>query len=165
MLDKNPETVNVVFKNFPLAMHKSAGPAAAAAIAANKQDKFWEFHDKLFENMRTLSDAKYQEIAAELELDLEKFNADLKDPAIQALIARDMKNGREAGVRGTPTIFVNGRLLKNRSLAGFQQKIDSELKKLQPEPPKPEKPEILKPESVGVEPEKPETLKTEGSGD
>jgi len=112
-------------------MHKSAAPAATAVLAANKQGKFWEFHDKLFENMRTLSDAKFQEIAAELELDLEKFNADLKDSAIKSLIARDMKNGRESGVRGTPTIFINGRRLQNRNLPGFQRIIDAELKKLE----------------------------------
>lgn len=112
-------------------MHKAAAPAAAAAIAAEKQGKFWEFHDKLFQNSRSLSDAKFQEIAAELELDIEKFNADMKDPKTQSLISRDIQNGREAGVRGTPTIFVNGKLLKNRSVAGFQEKIDAELKKLE----------------------------------
>jgi len=71
-----------------------------------------------------------QEIAKEIGLDLEKLNKDAKDPAIQNLIARDVNNGRQSGVRGTPTIFVNGKRLKNRSLAGFQQVIDAELRKM-----------------------------------
>jgi len=129
VLDKNPDDVKLVFKNFPLAMHKSAKQAAAAALAANEQGKFWEFHETLFENYRTLNDAKIQEIAEGLGLDIEKFNKDTNSQAIQELIVRDMRNGQQAGVRGTPTIFVNGKLLKNRSLQGFQEMIDAELNK------------------------------------
>lgn len=119
----------MVVKHFPLSSHKFAKRAATAALAANAQGKFQEFHEKLFENQRALNDAKVQEIARALQLDLEKFNKDLKDPAIQRLISRDMTNGRQAGVRGTPTIFINGKRLTNRSLQGFQQMIEAELKK------------------------------------
>jgi len=56
----------------------------------------------------------------------------MKLPAIESLIARDVKNGREAGVRGTPAVFVNGKILKNRSLRGFNQMIVAELKKEAP---------------------------------
>ena len=129
VLDKNPNDVKLVFKNFPLAMHKSAKKAAAASLAAKEQGKFWEFHDQLFANYRGLSDAKIEEIAKELGLDMEKFNKAIDDPAIQQVIARDMKDGQLAGVRGTPTIFVNGKPLKKRSLQGFQKMIDTELKK------------------------------------
>ena len=129
MLDKNPDTVKLVFKNFPLAMHKSAKKAALAALAAKEQGKFWEFHDKLFENYRALSDAKLNEIAEGLGLDMEKFNKDMESPTIKELIARDMKNGKQAGVRGTPAIYVNGKPLKNRSLPGFQAMINAEMKK------------------------------------
>ena len=130
MLDKNPDDVKIVFKNFPLAMHKSARTAGAAALAAKEQGKFWEYHDKLFANYRTISDTTLQEFAKELDLDMEKFNNDMKDPAIQELITRDMKNGTQAGVRGTPTIFVNGkRMTKRRSPEVFQEMVDAELKK------------------------------------
>jgi protein-disulfide isomerase len=71
-----------------------------------------------------------QEIAKEIGLDPAKLNSDAKDPAIQKLINRDLVNGRQSGVRGTPAIFVNGKRLNNRSLAGFQQAIDAELKKM-----------------------------------
>jgi protein-disulfide isomerase len=129
VLEKYPQDVKVVVKHFPLSSHKFARQAATAALAADAQGKFQEFHDKLFENQRVLNDAKVQEIARELQLDLDKFNKDLKDPAIQQLITRDMTNGRQSGVRGTPTIFINGKRLNNRSLQGFQQMIEAELKK------------------------------------
>jgi len=95
VLDKYPEKVKLVFKNFPLGMHKFARLAAAAALAAHSQKKFWEFHEKLFENYQKLNDAKILEIAKELGLDMEKFNKERNDPAIQNLITRDVKDGRQ----------------------------------------------------------------------
>jgi protein-disulfide isomerase len=129
VLDKYPKEVKLVFKNFPLSKHKFARKAATAALAAKAQGRFWEFHDELFENHRNLNDAKIQEIAKELRLDLERFKKGMKDPAIQKLIIRDVKNGREAGVRSIPTVFINGKLLRNRRLQGFQRMIDAELKR------------------------------------
>jgi len=129
VMEKFPKEAKIVEKNFPLQMHKFARQAATAALAAHRQDSFWEFHKKLFESMASLSDAKVQEIAKQLNLDMERFNRDLKDPAIQNLISRDLQEGSPAGVRGTPTIFVNGKLIANRSLEGFQQMIGEELKK------------------------------------
>ena len=116
MLDKYPKEVKLVFKNFPLSKHKFAMKAAAAALAAKAQGRFWEFHYKLFENYRKLSDVKIQEIAKELGLDLERFKKDMKDPAIKKLIIRDVKNGQQIGVRSIPTVFINGKLLRNRRL-------------------------------------------------
>jgi len=129
VLDKNPDKVNLVIKHFPLASHKFARRAASVALAADRQGKFWECHEKIFENYRSINEAKVQEIASEIGLDLARLNKDAKDPAIQKLIKRDLINGRQSGVRGTPAIFVNGKRLNNRSLAGFQQAIDAELKK------------------------------------
>jgi protein-disulfide isomerase len=130
VLDKYPDKVNLVIKQFPLPSHKFARRASAVALAADRQGKFWEFHAKIFENLKSINEAKVQEIAKEIGLDTEKLNTDAKDPAIQNLITRDVNNGRQAGVRGTPTIFVNGKRLSNRSLAGFQQAIEAELKKM-----------------------------------
>ena len=129
MLEKFPKEVKIVEKNFPLQMHKFARQAATASLAAHRQGKFWEFHKKLFESMASLSDAKVQEIAKQLNLDMDKFNKDLKDPAIQTIIDRDLQEGAAAGVRGTPTIFVNGLLLTSRSIDGFEQAVKQELKK------------------------------------
>jgi len=129
VLEKYPKEVKLVFKNFPLAQHKFARKAATAALAAKAQGRFWEFHDKLFESYKNLNDAKIQEIAKDLDLDLERFNKDMKDPAIQKLIIRDVKNGREIGVRSIPTVFINGKLLKDRRLQGFKRMINAEVKK------------------------------------
>ena len=129
MLEKNPKTVKLVVKHFPLPMHSYAKKAAIAALAAGKQGKFWEMHKALFASQRELNDSKVQEIARGLGLKIDPFNKDLKDPSIESLVDRDLKNGRQAGVQGTPTIFVNGKQINQRSLAGLQQAIDEELKK------------------------------------
>ena len=110
-------------------MHSFARKAAIAALAAGRQGKFWEIHEKLYANQRELSDAKIEAIAQEIGLNMEQFNKDLKDPAIASLIDRDINNGRQANVQGTPTIFVNGKLLNQRSLQGFDYVIEAELKK------------------------------------
>ncbi|MBT8406317.1 MAG: thioredoxin domain-containing protein, partial [Deltaproteobacteria bacterium] len=119
--------MKLVFKNFPLRNHKFAWPAAMAALAANKQGKFWELHDQLYENYNRLSDQKIKEIAQQVGLDMEKFDKDMKDPELKAIVERDFQEGARIGVRGIPTIFVNGRQLKNRSFQGFQAAIEKEL--------------------------------------
>ena len=129
VLEKNPNQVKLVFKNFPIRNHKFAMPAAVAALAAGKQGKFWEFHDLLFKDYTRLNEQKVNEIAQKLKLDIKKFETDRKDPRIIELIRRDILEGNQAGVRGTPTIFINGRLLRNRSPAGFQELIEKALKK------------------------------------
>jgi protein-disulfide isomerase len=127
VFERYSKEMKLVFKNFPLRNHKFAWPAALAALAANKQGKFWELHDQLYENYNRLSEQKIREIAQQVGLDMEKFNNDIKDPELKALIERDFQEGAEAGVRGIPTIFVNGRQLKNRSYQGFQAAIEKEL--------------------------------------
>jgi protein-disulfide isomerase len=128
VLEKNPNQVKLVFKNFPLRNHKFAMPAAIAALAAEKQGKFWEFHDLLFKDYNRLNEQKVKEIAQQLNLDMEKFEKDRNDPQMRTLINRDLAEGNRAGVRGTPTIFINGRLLRNRRMAGFQELIEKALK-------------------------------------
>ena len=120
----------MVMKHYPLLqIHSFAKKAAIAALAANKQGKFWEFHDRLFANQNKLNDAKVQEIAAELNLNLEQFNQDLKDGGLESLIERDLNDGRQVEVQGIPTVFVNGKFLSDRSLQGLQQAIEVELRK------------------------------------
>ena len=130
MLEKYPREVKLVYKNFPLANHRFAKKAASAALAAHKQGKFWEFHAKLFESYRAINDAKIRDIARELGLNMERFSVDMESPAIRNLIARDVDNGHKIGVRGIPKIFVNGKILKSRSLQDFQQMIAAELEKM-----------------------------------
>ena len=130
MLEKYPNDVKLVFKHFPLRSHKFAGPAAVASMAAHRQGKFWPFQEKLFENYNKLNEQKVQEIATGLELDMVQFEKDRKDPALQTHVNQDVRDGRKAEVRGTPTVFVNGRLLKNRSLKGFRNMIDKQLQQV-----------------------------------
>ena len=127
VLEKNPDTVKVAFKNMPLRFHKFADPSARAALAAHKQGKFWEFHDKLFA-VEKLSDEAINNVAVELQLDMAQFNKDMNSPEIRQMVNKDLLDAQKAGVTGTPTIFINGKKLKNRSMEGFQAMIDRELK-------------------------------------
>ena len=129
VLEKYPEEVKIVFKNFPLDSHKFAKKAATAALAAGSQGKFWEFHDLLFKNYNRLNDRKIRKIAIKLGLDMVKFDKKTKDPLIQERISRDLRDGNRADVRGTPTVFINGKRLRDRTLPGFQKVIDRELQK------------------------------------
>jgi protein-disulfide isomerase len=130
VLEQNPDDVKIVFKNFPLRNHKFAMKAAVAALAAGSEGKFWEFHDELYKNYNKLSDQKIREIALGLGFDQAEFKKMKNDPKITAIIRQDLRDAAQAGVRGTPTIFINGRRLKNRSLQGFQAAIDKELLRL-----------------------------------
>ncbi len=125
---RNPETVKIVFKNMPLQFHKFADPAARAALAAGEQGKFWAFHDELFAGAQ-LNLQVINEIAAKLGLDIEKWKKDMVSQEIHQRIYTDIQDAQQAGVTGTPTVFINGRLLKDRNLQGFQNLIDKELKK------------------------------------
>ena len=129
VLEKNKGKAKLVFKNFPLNTHQFARKAAAAALAAGKQGKFWELHDRLFQNYNRLNDQVVQEQAQQLGLDMQKFEKDINDPQIGQVINQDYQDGVKAGVRGTPTIYVNGSLLRNTNLEGFQAAIDKELEK------------------------------------
>ena len=129
VMEKYPNQVRVFAKNFPLPSHKFAQNAAMASLAAGLQGKFWEFHDKLFENMNALDDAKVQQIARELSLDLDNFARDTKKQSLRDLISRDVVEGNRAQVEGTPTVFVNGKKLLNQTVQGFQIGIDETLSK------------------------------------
>jgi len=127
VLDKYPDTVKVVFKHYPLSFHNQALPAALAAMAAGEQGKFWEFHDELFINQKSLSSEKYLEIAQSLGLDLKKFSLDMMRPSLRQKIELDIADAKKAGVTGTPAIFVNGRKLKKRDFAEISRVIEEEL--------------------------------------
>jgi protein-disulfide isomerase len=129
LLEKYKKDVKLVFKNFPLPMHPFARKAATAALAAHRQGKFSEFHRKLFESQNRLNDETIQNIAKDLKLDLDAFNRDMNDPAIQSIISRDMKEGNGADIPGTPTLFINGKLVQLQSLQDLDQAIVAELKK------------------------------------
>ena len=99
--------VTLVYKHFPLTqIHPEALPAATAAWAANKQGKFWEYHDALFANQAKLGEIFYLETANNLKLDIKKFSADRKTAETE--IVKDFQLGRKLGIEGTPTFIING---------------------------------------------------------
>ncbi len=124
------DKVRFVFKHHPLPFHKNARPASAAAIAAGRQGKFWEFHDKCFANARELTEENFVKWAKEIGLDQGKFDAVRKDPATDKQITEDMEMAGTVGVRGTPGFFVNGRkIVGAQPMPMFKAIIDEELKK------------------------------------
>jgi protein-disulfide isomerase len=127
LLERYPGKVRLVFKNFPLRNHKLAQPAAKAALAAGNQNKFWEYHDKVFENYSKLSDELLVQFAKELGLNMDRFLKERTSPEIAALINRDLREGSRIGVRGTPTLFLNGKRLGQRSLEALSAAIENEL--------------------------------------
>ena len=128
MLEKYPQKVRLIFKNYPIRNHKLAQPAAKAAMAAGNQGKFWEYHDKVFENYNKLSDEMLVQFAKELNLDMNRFRKERGSKKIASIINRDVREASRIGVRATPTIFVNGKRLGQRSLDSFSAAIQIELK-------------------------------------
>ena len=110
----NPDKIRLVYKNFPLSFHASAPAAAASAIAAHKQGKFWEYRWALAPNFQSLNDSTFIEAAKKVGLNIEQFKKDMVlDADKQAIIDRDMKLGMEVGVQGTPNFYVNGKRQEN----------------------------------------------------
>ena len=111
-------------------MHNRAMPAAMASEAAGKQGKFWEMHDKLFQDPRALTDENIEKYATELGLDMAKFKEDLKDKKLEAKIKKQQAQGATLGARGTPAFFVNGRFMSGaQPFEAFKAIIDEEMKK------------------------------------
>ena len=129
VMEAYPKDVKRVYKQFPLtSIHPNAMPASKAAIAAGKQGKFWEMHDKLFANARALTPENFKKWAEEIKLDVAKFEKDMASPEVQSQIDKEMQEARAADVSGTPTIFVNGKRLQQRSFEGFKAAIDAAIK-------------------------------------
>ncbi|MBI2963950.1 MAG: thioredoxin domain-containing protein [Deltaproteobacteria bacterium] len=125
-----PKQVRFVYKQFPLEqIHQNALAAAKASIAARHQGKFWEMHDELFKISRELSPENIRAKARLIGLDLKKFDADLASPATEKEVRDDIALGRSADVQGTPTLFINGKRVTNRSLDGMKAMIDDALEK------------------------------------
>jgi len=98
-----------VFKNFPLSMHQYAEKAARAAVAAYKQNKFWEMHEQLFEHQQQLEPSNVEGLAKALGLDMPRFIQDRDSEATADFVTRDRKQGEGLEISSTPTIFINGR--------------------------------------------------------
>ena len=129
VLKDYPKEVKFVYKEFPLtSIHQNALNASKAALAAKKQGKFWEMHDKLFANQRALAPDNLKQYAQEIGLNVDQFDKDMASPEVQKQIDEETKLANEAQVTGTPTLFLNGKRVMNRSVDGLKQMIDEALK-------------------------------------
>lgn len=100
----------LVFRNFPLGeMHPHAQGAAESAEFAGAYGRFWEMHDRLFENQQRLGEPLYSELARELKLSPESLQEALADGTYRARVRADFSSGARSGVNGTPTFFINGK--------------------------------------------------------
>ncbi len=113
ILNTYPKETRLVFKHFPLAIHKQAEPAARAAWAAQRQGKFWEFQEVLFREQEKLSDPAsadvfFSETAKKLGLNVNKFKADAASEEATSAIKVDMELATKSEVKGTPQFFING---------------------------------------------------------
>lgn len=108
LVNEYGDNIKVVYKHTRISYHTFAYKAALAAEGAGAQGKFWEMHDKLYDNQDSLSDTKVQEIAQELGLDMGKFNTEYKQQLYKGDVNADYKEAEEKGVNSTPTIFING---------------------------------------------------------
>ncbi len=105
----NRTAVRMVYKFMPLSGHVHAEPAARAAIAAMNQGKFWEMHAKLYGNQQHLEQGDFDIYAKDIGLDIARFKADMVSPQTKERLERDRKMADALEVKGTPTIFINGR--------------------------------------------------------
>ncbi|HET9529575.1 MAG TPA: thioredoxin domain-containing protein, partial [Blastocatellia bacterium] len=122
------DSVRVVFKHLPLPMHADAFKAAQAAVCADRQGKFWQYHDRLF-NSSDLKTDSLKKHGAELGLNTSEFDSCLESDSSRAVVLKNMQQARQADIQGTPTFLINGRLLRGaRSIDDFRKAIDELLK-------------------------------------
>ena len=115
--------IRYVFKHFPLSFHKMAKPASLAAIAAQNQGKFWEYYTKLYSDVKNVTEENLVAYAKELKLDMDKVNADRVSPETAAKVQADITQGSIFGVRGTPTLFINGERIVGANNAKMEEVI------------------------------------------
>jgi protein-disulfide isomerase len=104
--------VQFAYRHFPLReVHRFALPAAESAESAGEQQNFWEMHDLLFQNQPNFTDKELRTYAQSLNLDLDRFDHDIRARTQLPRVERDLDTGVRSGVRSTPGIFVNGRIV------------------------------------------------------
>ena len=116
------------YRYFPLTQHPYGMQAAVAAEAANRQGKFWEFHDQLFTDQDSLSDDTVQKDAQKVGLNMEQFNKDLKDSSVQDKVNKDQADGNKFGVNATPSFYLNGTLLQLNAPSDLTQAVADAVK-------------------------------------
>ncbi len=98
VLENNQDKVKIVYKHYPLSSHRFAAPASFASVAAQEQGKFWQYHDLLFENYKSLNNDKLIEFAEQVQLNIPLFKQQVKSKEVQTRVANDYREGVKAGV-------------------------------------------------------------------
>lgn len=156
---REPKLLKYRFKHFPMSFHKHAKPAAIASVCAQRQGKFWEMHDLLYDNQHDLDPEDLAGYALKIGLDMDRYRGCIKDPAALAKVEQDRKEGKADSVRGTPTMFINGwRTVGARpadALQAMVRQAAQNVKKAQGEPEK--KPEKEAEKKTEAQPSTPPT--------
>jgi protein-disulfide isomerase len=129
ILDEYEGRIRYIVRHFPLlGLHPAAVGAAVAAVCAEQQGSFWEYHDLLFAQEKGLSPESLLAYAQETGLREEAFRECLEDEETSKVVQDDMQRGAEYGVRGTPAFFINGRVVMGaQPLEAFKKTIDAAL--------------------------------------
>jgi protein-disulfide isomerase len=122
-----PKDVQIVYKQFPLNIHQYARQAAAASLVAHSQGKFWEMHDRMFQNFTQINDESIRRWAKEVGVNLTQYDEAIQSGKYEPAVQKDMADGAAAKVLGTPTLFLNGKRVRDRSFEGFKKAIQEEL--------------------------------------
>ncbi len=130
VLKAYPSQVKLVFKQYPLDMHSQAALAAAAALAAHRQGKFWQLHDAMFADRTHLSRKTILAMAGSIGLDTRRFEQDWDSAAVKQAVANEQAEGDKAGVEATPTVFIDGQKYNGElDLDVIRPIIEAELKR------------------------------------
>jgi protein-disulfide isomerase len=128
LLKEYGDKVKLVVRDFPLSRHQQAFKAAEAAEAARQQGKYWEYSALLFQNQQNLEITKLKEYATQAGLDRKAFDESLDNGKFAESIQRDIRDGKSLGIGATPTLFVNGQILKAGTREALKEAIESALK-------------------------------------
>ena len=127
IIDEHKEDIEFYYRNFPLEMHENSMIAALAGSCANEQEKFWEYHDLLFANQNNLDKESLKGYAEQLNLNIDEFNECLDSKKYKEEVQKDISDGVKAGVKGTPTFFVNGKKVEGADKDLIEGLIEEEI--------------------------------------
>jgi protein-disulfide isomerase len=125
---ENAGRVRLVARDFPLSQHAEAFKAAEAAEAAREQGKYWEYVHVLMQNQAALGVEKLKSFASELGLDQARFDSALDSGKFAEIVQRDVDDGLKLGLKGTPSLFINGRRVNAKSYEELQASVDAAVK-------------------------------------
>jgi protein-disulfide isomerase len=129
IIGKYGDKIKYVLRDFPLDFHANAHKAAEASQCAGDQGKYWDYSDKLWDNQGELEVVSLKKYAGDLKLDQKKFDECLDTGKFTEEVNKDAADGAKAGVSGTPSFFINGRMITGaRPVEQFQEIIDEQLR-------------------------------------